>query len=196
MSISDATDDASLLEHSEIYIQQNAKPEYPKEPIKSRAYAPSDTDFISRGYTTGEAVWVRFSLRNDSNASIQRNIHIDNSMLDSVTLYENGMQAKNTGALNRIHFDGIIDFYFPITLKAGEEKSFYLRILSNSCATYFHVNAETRDTLWLKTNKRELTLMFFGSIMFAMLVYNAFIYVFTREKTIPILCAFFGICLI
>ncbi len=182
IEILEADNNISILEHSEVYVEQNAKIQHPVTPKTEGVYKPYDSDFISRGYTTDEAVWVRFVLRNTSDKPLERMLHIDNSMLDSITLYEEGGQLVHAGVLNYGKFDGIIDFHLPLLLQPKETKTYYLRILSNSCATYFHLNVETENSLWLKNNKRELILTFFASVMIALAIYNGFIYAFTREK--------------
>jgi two-component sensor histidine kinase len=175
------TTDISLLEHSELFIDIGAKRSY-SDIQKNTPFVKADTDFLSRGYTSNEAIWVRFTLKNDSDQPIERMIHIDNSMLDSITLYPPDGTAHNVGALNRPAFDGIIDFYFPITLPPHTDETYHLRVLSNSCANYFHLYAETHVVLWQKNLKRSLILVAFLSLMMTLIIYNSFIYAFTREK--------------
>jgi two-component sensor histidine kinase len=180
-SINIVPNDVSLLERSELFIDVGAKRSY--DDIKNNTlFVKTDTDFLSRGYTTDEAIWVRFTLKNDSAEPIERMIHIDNSMLDSITLYPPDGSARNVGVLNRPAFEGIIDFYFPITLQPHTDETYHLRVLSNSCSNYFHLYAETHDVLWQKNLKRSLILVAFLSLMVTLIIYNSFIYAFTREK--------------
>lgn len=182
VSIGTNDSDISLLEHSDIYIEQNAKLQHPPAPKTDGDYKPFGADFVSFGYMNNEAVWIRFSLQNNGDTELTRVLHIDNSMLDSLTLYEDGGNPKNNGAVFYKKFDGIIDFHFDITLKPKETKHYYLRIMSNSCASYYHLYVKTKDKLWEKNNKRQMILAFFASVMLTLIVYNAFIYAFTREK--------------
>lgn len=180
-SINIVPNDVSLLEHSELFIDVGAKRSY-DDIQKNTPFVKTGTDFISRGYTSDEAIWVRFNLKNNSDEPIERMIHIDNSMLDSITLYAPDGTSANVGALNRPAFEGIIDFYLPITLSPHSDQTYHLRVLSNSCANYFHLYAETHDVLWQKNLKRSLILVAFLSLMLTLIIYNSFIYAFTREK--------------
>lgn len=180
-SINIVPNDVSLLEHSERFIDVGAKRSY-DDIQKNTTFVKTGTDFISRGYTTDEAIWVRFNLKNNSDETIDRMIHIDNSMLDSITLYAPDGTSANVGALNRPAFEGILEFYFPITLQPHSNKTYHLRVLSNSCANYFHLYAETHDVLWQKNLKRSLILVAFLALMLTLIIYNSFIYAFTREK--------------
>ncbi len=180
-SVIDVTpQNTSLLEKSEIFIDKGGK--FSFNNIQKAPFQKSNTDFISRGYTQDEAVWLRFSLSNPTQYPITRMLHIDNSMLDSITLYNQNGKEINIGALNRPPLDGIIDFYFPLTLKAQTTEEYYLRVLSNSCAIYFHLTAETKDILWEKNLKRIMILTFFLSLIITLAIYNSFIYLFTQER--------------
>lgn len=180
--IAERDSDVSILEHSTLFVEKNVHREHPKEPKTDGAYKPFGSDFASLGYMSDEAVWVRFELKNTTEGELTREIHIDNSMLDSITLYEEGVQPRCSGVFDRGVFDGILDFHFTISLKPQETKVYYLRVFSNSCATYFHISAKTKDSLWLYNNKREMILTFFAAAMIALTIYNGFIYAFTRER--------------
>jgi len=78
--------------------------------------------------------------------------------------------------------DGIIDFHIPIILEQNSTQTYYVRILSNTSPTYFHLNLETKDILWIKSMQRSIILTFFFALIFALVIYNSFIYLFTREK--------------
>ena len=172
--------DISILDKSEVFIDSGAKSSL--QEIKEKAtFSKYNSDFISNGYTTDEAIWIKFTLTNPSKDVLQRVIHIDNSMLDSISLFDNGVE-RNIGALNRKTYNDIVDFYFTLDLKANESKTYYLRVLSNSCATYFHLNIETKEILWKKNYKRSLILFFFMTILITLIIYNLFIFLFTRER--------------
>ena len=173
-------DDISILDKSEVFIDDGASLSF--EDIKQKAtFSKYNSDFISNGYTTDKAVWIKFTLTNPTSETLNRVLHIDNSMLDSISLYDGNIET-NIGAMNRKTYNDIVDFYFTLDLKANETKTYYLRVLSNSCATYFHVNLETKDVLWSKNYKRTAILFFFMTILITLMIYNFFIFLFTKEK--------------
>lgn len=173
-------DDISILDKSEVFIDDGASLFF--EDIKQKAnFSKYDSNFISLGYTTNEAVWIKFTLTNTTSEILNRVLHIDNSMLDSISLYDGNIET-NIGVMNRKTYNDIVDFYFTLDLKANETKTYYLRVLSNSCATYFHVNLETKDVLWSKNYKRTAILFFFMTILITLMIYNFFIFLFTKEK--------------
>lgn len=173
--------DVSILERTEIFIEKGAKFEVGEIPA-SASFTPYTSNFITQGYTTNEAVWLRFSVKNESSTTIKRFLHINNSMLDSVVLYDSNGNVFKSGVMYRTDLGDIFDYYFSIQLNPLEERSFYLKVLSNSCATYFHLHAESEAVLWKKTLDRQLILTLLFSIMGTLIVYNAFIYLFTKER--------------
>lgn len=185
--------DVSLLEHAEIFIEKNAKFEVGEVPSHA-SFTPYTSNFINQSYTANEAVWLRFSVKNESpEATIKRFLHVNNSMLDSVVLYDSNGNVSKSGVMYRTDLGDIFDYYFPVQLNPLEEQSFYLKVLSNSCATYFHLHAESEAVLWKKTLDRHLMLTLLFSIMGTLLVYNAFIYFFTKERVYLMYVLYLGI---
>lgn len=172
--------DVSLLEHSELYIDNGAKQSY--DSLYHKAFVPFTHSYINNGYTTSEAVWVRFTLKNNSQKPLERVLHIDNSIVDSIVLYAPDSMPLYSGILFRPKFDGILDFYFSLTLPPDIEQTYYLRVLSNSCSTNFHLNLETKDVLWKKSLTHQLILMATFSLLATLMVYNLLLFLFTREK--------------
>lgn len=175
------SDNISLLEHSEIYLEKGAMFEISGVPPQN-TFRPYMSPFVSQGYTSNEAVWVRFHLKNESPETMQRFLHVNNSMLDSVVLYDSNGDVLKSGIMYRTAYSDIFDYFFPIKFKPFEERTFYLKVLSNSCATYFHLHLESEAVLWEKTLNRHLILTLLFSVMGTLIVYNAFIYLFTKER--------------
>ena len=134
------------------------------------------------GRVTDEAVWVRFSLHNAGGTPLRKELHIDNRQLDSITLFENTRETGTLGRLMRPRYDGITDYHFPISLKPHESCTYWLRIASNSTATYFHLTLLSKEQLWLENNSRQLILTAFLALMGTLVIYNALVFLFTREQ--------------
>lgn len=184
--------DVSLLEHAEIFIEKDAKFEVGEVPSNA-SFKPYTSNFITQGYTANEAVWLRFSVKNESPETVKRFLHVNNSMLDSVVLYDSNGDVFKSGVMYRTVLGDIFDYYFPIQLTPLEERSFYLKVLSNSCATYFHLHAQSEAVLWKKTLDRQLILTLLFSIIGTLIVYNAFIYLFTKERVYLMYVLYLGI---
>ena len=113
-------DDISILDKSEVFIDDGASVSF--EDIKQKAnFSKYDSNFISYGYLTNEAVWIKFTLTNSTKETLNRVLHIDNSMLDSISLYDGNIET-NIGVMNRKTYNDIVVFYFTLDLKANEQK--------------------------------------------------------------------------
>lgn len=179
-----------ILKTSKVYIDTDGKETI--NTIQSKEFKDSkeflnpysDKPLLHRGYTY-ETIWLKFSLSNDTNKPIQKVLVIDNQMLDNLTLYtkeKDEFKEEVKGVLHDSEFDEqILDFYFDINLEAFESKSYYLKISSLSCATYFKLEyMEKKELSSNELNHQLLLALFFGAI-FALIIYNGFIFIFTKE---------------
>ncbi len=181
--INERSSRVSVLEHSLFYIDKNSTLSF--ENIKNKNFKPSTTDYIRLGYSPVTA-WTKFSIKNDSDKTITRYLTNSNPMLDTIELYtktENGYKKELQGILySNIYKKGnILHPSFKIEFKAGELKEFYYKTQTLSCAHYFKLHINTFHTLYKQEFTYQLILSLFFGAMLALIIYNAFIYFFTRE---------------
>jgi hypothetical protein len=171
-----------ILQTSEVYIDKTGKETI--DTIQSKKFIPTNKSKIHRGYSS-ETVWVKFSLSNPTNQPMKKVLVIDNQMLDNITLYtkENSSYKKEIqGVLHNRTFDeDILDMYFHINLQPKEKKEYYLQVSSLSCAVYFHLNLMSKDELYQQEIEHQLILTLFFGAMVALILYNLFIYFFTKD---------------
>jgi len=136
------------------------------------------------GYSS-DAIWLKFSIHNNTNEKITKVLEISNQMLDQIELYTKEGSSYKTDKLgvlyNRVFDENILKFYLNLSLKPQETKAYYLKVSSLSCAVYFEANLMNKDELYKKEISHQLVLaLFFGSIA-TLILYNLFVYFFTRE---------------
>jgi len=187
VSLLGATD---ILKTSEVFIDKSGK--YTIDNIsnakfkafKNYTYPYSKISKIHRGYTD-ETVWIKFSITNNSNKPLNKVLIIDNQMLDHITLYtqqQEEYKKEIQGVLNnRIFTENILDFYFNIKLKPKETKQYYLKVSSLSCAVYFTLKLMDKEQLYQQEIEHQLALTLFFGAMIALILYNLFIYIFTKD---------------
>ncbi len=172
-----------VLKQSEVFIDKEAL--YTIENIQQANFLPSKISKIHRGYSS-ETVWVKFSLSNPTNQPMKQVLVIDNQMLDNITLYtqkKDGYKKELQGVFHDRNFDeNILDFYFDIDLEPKEQKEYYLQVSSLSCAVYFKLNLMSKDELYQQEMKHQLILALFFGTMLALILYNLFIYLFTKDR--------------
>jgi two-component sensor histidine kinase len=174
--------DVSLLENSEVFIDKGAKQTIDALLLHPEHFSAFTHSCINNGYTTNEALWVRFSLKNSSDKPIERVLHIDNPILDSITLYSSDGSTQSAGLLSLPIFEGILDFYFPVVLQPNSSQSYHLRVLSNSCSTNFHLHLSTKDIVWQKSLTQQLIQGASLAALATLIIYNLILFLFTLER--------------
>jgi len=170
----------TLFEHSGVYIDPSA--EMTLEQVKWQVFRPLGSDYLRLGYTHA-AAWVRFTLVNETDRPVERDLELDNCMLDTVTLYRPGGSEETTGVLHKETIDGSrLHPYFRLRLPPHTSRTYYLRSQTDSCANYFRLTLLTPDDAWFKEMQYQLAMALFFGALLALIVYNLFIWVFTKER--------------
>lgn len=173
-----------ILTTSQIFIDKTNH--FTIETIQKAKFASSTTSKIHLGYTS-DTLWLKFKIDNPINQTIKKVLVLDNQMLDHITLFtkrKNSYKKEILGVLNNRKFsENILDFYFNIELKPYEEKEFYLKVSSLSCAVYFTLELMDKTELLNDEFNHQLILIMFFSSIATLIIYNLFIYFFTRDIT-------------
>jgi two-component sensor histidine kinase len=147
-------------------------------------------DYFKFGYTPN-AIWHKITIKNLSNQNINKVIHIDNSMIDEVTLYKpyetnlsdpKWLEQKSGIMYKKSFEDKILTFYFDINIEANSTKTFYLKVLSNTSANFYHLKIISKENLYQNEMQKQLILTLFFGALIALIFYNTFIYAFTRDR--------------
>ena len=174
-----------VLHTSEVYIDKNSS--YTIKNIHDadfKNFKTLDTNKINLGYTT-DTVWLKFSISNPTDKPLKKVLVLDNQMLDSIILFtkENSIyNQENFGIKYDKDFnDKILDFYFNLSLEANETRDYYLQVSSISSAVYFKLELMDKDELVINELNHQLILTMFFIGLLTLLIYNSFIYFFTKD---------------
>ncbi len=175
----------NILTTSQVYIdKQNTYTIKDIQKAKFKEFKTLETNKINLGYIPYN-VWIKFSLSNNSDKNIKKVLVLDNQMLDYITLFtkeKDRYKKDELGVLKgRTFEENILDFYFNIDIKANETKDFYLKVSSLSCAVYFELYLMTKDELYYQDINHQLILTLFFGVILALILYNFFIFLFTRD---------------
>lgn len=177
---------SNILLESKIYIDKNNVNNFNYILKNSnKVFKPNQDEVIHLGYST-DAVWLKFSINNTSDSQINKVLEISNHMLDDVILYvkeaDGSFKKEIRGVLYRKNFnDNILKMYFNISIKPKEIKNYYLKASSLSSGLYFKINLINKNELYQKEIKHQLILTLFFGAMIALLIYNIFLFLFTKE---------------
>jgi two-component sensor histidine kinase len=175
----------SVLENSLMYIDKNSTLTF--KDIQKKRFTPTDTDYIRFGYSP-ITLWTKFSIKNNSDEKIARYLTVSNPMLDTIELYtktKDGYKKEMQGMLhlNLYQRNNILHPSFKVVFKAVEIKEFYYKTHTISCAHYFKLHINDLNTLYKNEFSYQLILALFFGAMLALIIYNTFIYFFTREAS-------------
>lgn len=184
ISINEDTKKISILEYTTMYIDESSS--MPFEEIRKQKFQSTNTDYIRLGYTSSTA-WVKFTIENHSNKKLERYITITNNMHDILELYIKNKDESYTlsrqGLLNQDYFDknNLLHSNFKIEFHPNETKEFYYKAHSISSANFFQLYLKDKINLYKDEFNYQLIITLFIGAMFALIIYNLFIYYFTKE---------------
>jgi len=157
------------------YIQENSE----------KLFKENNKELLHLGYSP-DAIWLKFSIKNDTNNGIKKVLEISNQMLDDIFLYTKqsdcSYSEEKLGVMhNRGFNENILKMYFDISIKPNEVKEYYLKLASLSCAVFLELNVMSKNELYKKEINHQLVLaLFFGSIV-TLIIYNLFVFFFTKD---------------
>jgi two-component system, sensor histidine kinase LadS len=174
----------SILENSEIFIDKTSSLTF--EEIQQKEFIKLNTDYIRLGYTS-DTLWVKFSIKNNSNENLKKYITLSNPMLDTIELYtkqdDNSFKKETQGVLHLDLYErnNILHPSFEVNFNANETKEFYYKTYSLSCANYFKLFIKDEKILYKDEFSYQLVETLLFGAMIAFIVYNIFIFIFTKE---------------
>ncbi len=135
---------------------------------------------------TASAVWAAFRVRNATAAEWY--LEVDNAYLVGVDLY-----APAPGGRTRHVGVGVTDpfsrrpvrttpFILPLALKPGQERTFFLRLESNSVMR-FPLRIATMQTLYETNHVGDVADGIYFGLVITLVIYNLFVFLSLRDKT-------------
>jgi len=142
---------------------------------------------ISTGYSNSN-FWFRFNIRNASNSDLNYFIQFSENFAHEIDCYiisSNGKYSKSELGVGRFSNNSInkhIKSKFKINLERGESKTVYLRLFGKY-PNYTSFNILNQETLNKYTANYDRLYSFYFGAIFSLLLYNLFIYIFSRDRS-------------
>lgn len=174
----------SLLEQSSIYIDENSTLTF--QEIQTKPFQKYNSDYLHLGMTKATA-WIKFSLKNNSTEPIDRYITLNNPLHDTVELYikqKDGRYSKQIQGMIHVELyekNNLLYPTFKVHFNVAETKEFYYKAHSLSSANFFKLFLKDTTELYKDEFSYQLVEALFFGAMFALILYNIFIFIFTRE---------------
>ena len=184
INLNNDTTKQSLLEDSQIFIDPSST--LTLNDIKNKNFKKTNTNYLRLGYTKS-TVWLKFSLKNNTNQIQNRYLTLSTPLMDSIILFTREKDTFTTRIQGENNFhiypnENILHSAFKIKLKVNETKEFYLKTHTLSSAHYYKLYLK-KDSDFIKDEYlyQVIEALFFGA-MLVLIIYNIFIYIFTRER--------------
>ena len=133
-----------------------------------------------------EGVWIQFELHNPTNQTIRKILKIDNLSTERVDLYKvannNILSKETTGIFYLKKFHGLVTLNIPININANSYETYYLNVKNEKLSLWFKPELyEPKEFYKEDTFRQIIWALFFGGI-FSLVLYNAFLFIFTKDK--------------
>lgn len=172
-----------LLSSSDIFIDETRTLNIHE--IIKKEFKKNKKNILSFGYDPKINVWLRFTIKNNTNKELLKIIEYANALTTDIELFNaNNLNDKKQEGLfhtniNRNSFNPI----FKISIKRNSQETYYIKAASSITTLIVKLKLWNENDFYKKEIKHQLILgLFFGSMLILGL-YNLFIYFFTKDKS-------------
>ncbi|MCT7908952.1 ATP-binding protein [Arcobacter lacus] len=184
LNIDENTKNIDLLQYSEIYIDKNRS--LTIEDIKNSniKFEKNDKNILAYGYSPNFDVWIKITIKNNSNKPILKIIEYNNPLTTNIDFFDSNknLHLKDGFLIGNLD-KSTINPIFKIELNPNEENIYFIKATSNITTLIVDLKLWDENVFYKKEIKHQLILSLFFGAMFILGIYNLFIYVFTKDKS-------------
>ncbi|PUE66457.1 7TM diverse intracellular signaling domain-containing protein [Arcobacter lacus] len=184
LNIDENTKNIDLLQYSEIYIDKTRS--LTIEDIKSSniKFEKNDKNILAYGYSPDLDVWIKITIKNNSNKPIFKIIEYNNPLTTNIDFFDSNKNIHLKDGFLIGNLDkSTINPIFKIELNPNEENIYFIKATSNITTLIVDLKLWDENVFYKKEIKHQLILSLFFGAMFILGIYNLFIYVFTKDKS-------------
>ncbi|RXK12513.1 histidine kinase [Halarcobacter mediterraneus] len=172
-----------LLRFSQIYIdstQNLSILDIKKENINFRN---NDKKMVGFGYSPAFNVWIKFTLKNETEKKILKILEYDNPLTTHIEFYspDNNYRKIQKGLFFKDKNTNTINSTFQIVLEPFSKKTYYIKAKSEITPLIVKINLWENSNFLSKELKHQAILCLFFGAMLILAIYNLFIYFFTKD---------------
>ena len=149
--------------------------------IKQKPFIPNSQKIRSFGFNPHQAIWVKFSLKNSTSHPLTKIVEYTNPLTETIVFFD-GERKIVEGAWHIPKSRQSINPTFKITLKPDEERTYYIKAHSTISTVIIQLRLWNSQAFAHQASHHLILIVIFFSIMGTLLVYNLFIYLFTRDR--------------
>ena len=193
ISIDNTTSYKEILSKSEIFIDQTQKLSF--DEIQKQTFVKNDLKSLSYGYSPKFTVWIKFTLKNNSDTTITKTTEYNNPLTTHIEFYDENTIFKD--GLYQLNFQReSVNPIFEITLQPNQTKTYYIKASSHITSLIVKLNLWDNKLFQKESHYHNMILAMFFASMLILALYNLFIYFFTKDKSYLYYVAYmFGVIL-
>ena len=135
----------------------------------------------SFGFNPHQSIWIKFTLKNRTPYPLIKIVEYTNPLTETVIFFD-GEKKIIDGAWHIPKSRESINPIFKITLKPYEERTYYIKAHSTISTVIIQLKLWKPKAFTHQATRHLILIVIFFSIMGTLLVYNLFIYLFTRDR--------------
>lgn len=179
LEIDETTPYKRLLNDATIYIDHTQSETI--QNIQTKEFKAKNESFWGFSYSPKFDVWIKITLKNNSNKTIEKVIEYDNPLTSYVDFYEGELLIKKDGLLAVAKERNTLNPIVNIRLNPHESKVFFIRASSKVTTLIVDLKLWNKKAFEHKEKKHQLILTLFFGAMGIIIVYNFIIFLATRE---------------
>ena len=180
IEIDENTQHLEILSKSQIYIDNTKNLNL--EDIQKEKFKDNTKSTLAYGFSPSFSVWVKFTLKNTSNASIDKILQYNNEVTSDIEFYNKDKKVLK-GLFHIQNAEFALSPTFEITLAPFESRTYYLK--ASSVNNFFIIKLELWDTQkFYKTHSsyQFVLALFFGAFGL-LIIYNLFLFFSVKDKS-------------
>ena len=182
LSLDEKTQFYDLLPSCEIYIDKNRTLTIKDIVKKDIKFKSNDKKLLGFGYSPDFDVWIKFTLKNNTNKTINKIVEYSNALTTDIIFFDiSSKKSFKEGLFNINPNRKTLTPIFKIKLNPKETKTYYIKASSYITTLIVKLNIWSIDSFYEKEIKHQLILALFFGAMFILAIYNLFIYFFTKD---------------
>ena len=182
LTINDDVKLYDILLSSQIYIDKTRKLTIEEIIKKSKEFEDNDKKLLGYGYSPSFDVWIKFTLKNESNQTIYKLLEYANSMTTDIVFYDitNNTRTEE-GLFYTSSTRSSINPTFKIMITPYRTKTYYIKASSYITTLIIKLNLYKNEDFYADELKHQAVLFLFFGAMLVLAIYNLFIYFFTKD---------------
>jgi two-component system, sensor histidine kinase LadS len=174
-----------VLEKSSIYIDHTRSLGFNEIKNGNIQFKPNNTKRLLLGYSPDFDLWIKFTVKNTTDAKISRLLEYNNPMTTNIFFYspDENFSPQTSGILSGNLGQKSINPIFKINLEPHEEKTYFVKVYSEVTTLIVDLKLwNTNQFYEAEIDHQKKLALFFGA-MIALALYNLSLYFFTRDKS-------------